>query len=265
MTPTGSANRVWVKLLERLLKAPEISPRGIECREIISQASCIDMNYPIIDLTPRNIKYAFLYGEAWWILSGSNKVEDIVPYMKNIKKFSDNGIHFRGAYGPKVVDQLDYVIETLRNDPDSRQALMTIWNRNPRPSKDIPCTVSLQFLLRDAEVHCVATMRSSDIWLGYVYDVFNFSMIARYISLELEAGIGMLHFTAGSQHLYEHDIEKAELVANLASKGELYRSVAEESTALPLEYVGVYSGEGLVQRLKMRADGYLGNKYNGQI
>ena len=72
--------------------------------------------------------------EALWILSGDNKVETIAPYNKNIKQFSDDGIIFQGAYGPRIISQLDYVIESLRKDRESRQAVLTIWNPNPKPS-----------------------------------------------------------------------------------------------------------------------------------
>jgi thymidylate synthase len=82
-------------------------------------------------------------------------------------------------------------------------------------SKDIPCTLSLQFIIRDGKLNCVATMRSNDIVKGFTYDVFTFSMVS-YAALLLlrargiEVALGELILTAGSLHLYQSDYEKAE-------------------------------------------------------
>ena len=95
---------------------------------------------------------------------------------------------------------------------------MTIWRPNPRDSKDIPCTVSIQWLIRDNTIHCIDNMRSSDIWLGWPYDIFNFTMLTGYIMLLLrERGIdnlklGNIYLNAGSQHLYSNNFEAAEKI-----------------------------------------------------
>ena len=114
-----------------------------------------------------------------------------------------------GAYGPPVVDQLPYIARELGNDMYSRRAVLTIWRPRPYPSRDVPCTVSLQWLIRDDQLHCIANMRSNDIWLGTPYDIFTFSMISHYIIAEFkrsvneDMGPGILYLNASSLHLYE--------------------------------------------------------------
>lgn len=118
-------------------------------------------------------------------------------------------------------DQLAWCVQKLREDPDSRQAVATIWTPCPAPSKDVPCTVSCQFLVRPGwhasdcpQLHAIFTMRSSDAWLGLPYDVFCFSMIANCLAGELKVKPGSLTMQLGSSHLYEQHWEKAtELVA----------------------------------------------------
>lgn len=227
-------NNQWLLAIRSLTLSPEYrcAPRGQGIKEIIQYTSTVDMNNPILGVPSRKLNYNFMYGEAYWILSGSNRVADIAPIMQGIAKYSDNGITFRGAYGPKVVEQLDYVVESLTQDVDSRQALLTIWRENPRPSKDIPCTIALQFLIRDGELHCNTTMRSSDIWMGWVYDVFNFSMISFWVLLALknkypDLKMGKLRLTAGSQHLYDRN--EADAVASLNAETERQRNGANPS------------------------------------
>lgn len=211
-----SANEAWFNTLQNLVAyGSQEEARGLMFKELRHHATVFDMKDPIITIPERELGYKFMPAEAYWILTGDNRVETIAPYSKAISQFSDDGRFFDGAYGPMVVQQLRYVVECLANDPGSRQAVIDIWRPNPRPSKDIPCTLSLQFMIRQHQLHCVATMRSSDIWLGWVYDCFNFTSIAFYI-LEMLAKdykrfyeLGMCCITAGSQHIYNRDLEKA--------------------------------------------------------
>ena len=163
----------------------------------------------------RKINNKFRAAEAAWILSGDNKVDTISKYCEKYAQYSDDGIFMNGAYGPPVVDQLPYIIKALLKDRFTRQAVISIWRPKPGESKDIPCTISLQFLIRNGELHCIANMRSNDIWLGTPYDIYTFSMIARYIIVSEKKfrvrGLqpGFLYLNSGSTHIYEQDLKKA--------------------------------------------------------
>ena len=131
----------------------------------------------------------------------------ISKYSKLITTFSDDGYFFNGAYGPMLIDQFTYIVDELIKDKNTRQAVATIWRRNPRPSKDNPCTISVQFMIRAKKLHCIDTMRSSDAWLGWPFDIFNISMCAAFISLLFKLRtnyallLGNIYLNAASQHL----------------------------------------------------------------
>ena len=210
-------NTQWVQMLDHLInKGEKVEPRGIPTRELMGYQTTVDMSSPILTIADRKMNYDFMFGEAYYLLSGSNRVDLITQFMKVIGKFSDDGITFNGAYGPKIMEQMSYVVQTLFKDTESRQAVMSIWRERPASSKDIPCTLTLQFMIRDGKLNCFANMRSSDAWKGWVYDTFNFSMISHYICnwfniLDGHEAItpGHLVLTAASQHLYEQNLEKA--------------------------------------------------------
>lgn len=194
-----------------------VSPRGMEVREQIGGKYTVPMP-AYIDLEDRKVNADFMFAEAAWIISGSNRLEDLTETMKSYANYSDNGVTLEGAYGPKVVDQLNYVVDTLENDNDSRQAIINIWRERPRPSKDIPCTLSMGFMIRENKLEMVVNMRSHDIVLGSTYDVFSFSAVANVVRLLLaERGIeidkdengnfGNLTVNANSLHLYERHYE----------------------------------------------------------
>jgi thymidylate synthase len=208
---TSTADKAWAATLHDLFhRGEDASPRGRRTKEILCRQSQWPMASPVVRNPARKLGYRFMAGEAAWIAGGDNRVETIAPYSKTIRDFSDDGHTFAGAYGPKFVDQVGYVARCLREDKDTRQAVMTIWRERPGPSADIPCTVALQWFMRGGELHCSATMRSSDAWLGVPYDVVNFSVLSAYVAiLTGYLRLGTLFLTCGSQHLYESNWEDA--------------------------------------------------------
>ena len=217
MRQPASANATWISNLHSLItRGASVSPRQRATRECLSFVSDIDMRFPVVSIIARRLSHQFMAAEAHWILTGCNLVEPLARHAPSIRQFSDDRITFFGAYGPQIVPQLDYLTSTLRDDPHSRQAVATIWQRCPPKSRDIPCTIAVQWLIRDGALHCIDTMRSSDIWLGWPYDVFNFTMLTAAIAIRLrQAGVptrlGTLSIHSASQHLYERNLANAEL------------------------------------------------------
>jgi thymidylate synthase len=217
-----NVNSAYITLLSQLMSPAvlETAPRELKTRELLSVQSIVNMADPRVLFKTRKLSHKFMYAEAAWILSGDNRVSTIAPYNKNISPYADDGHRYFGAYGPKVIDQLPYVVAKLRQDVSSRQAVINIWRENPPQTKDVPCTLSLQFLIRMGRLWCLATMRSSDAWLGWPYDVFNFSMVAHAVLIYLQQlgvtglSLGNLVLTAGSQHIYERHYDVAKELLN---------------------------------------------------
>lgn len=197
--PTNAEYRIT---LSKLLLAKDYTVKGDSTKELLCNKTVIHAESPVLTTVYRGLNRRFLCAEPAWILSGSNRLSNIKPYLENYAMYSDDQVFMTGAYGPPVVDQLPYVTRTLREDPSSRQAVMTIWRPRPAPSVDIPCTVALQFLVRDYCLHTIVYMRSSDAWLGLPYDWFTFACISKVVAWSLGSMLGNLTVVAGSQHLY---------------------------------------------------------------
>jgi len=229
-----SFSTVWLSMIcEIIADGALVSPRGKLTREIPQNTIKVNMRTPVLDVPDRKLSYQFMAAEAHWILSGSDRVEDIAPWNKRIADFSDNGETFFGAYGPKLMDQIRYVVSKLDQDKDTRQAGMTFWRENPPETKDVPCTIAMFFNIRDGHLNNHTFMRSSDAWLGIPYDVFNFSMIAHLICGLLNIGIddatkqikpGTLYLTAASSHLYEEHWKSA-IYCVQDNAGEVFNQV----------------------------------------
>lgn len=195
--------------------------RGTRSIEVINSLNIMRPGQLI--MTPaRHLNRAFAIAEFIWILTGHEDLEQIAYYNKNMRRYSDDGRTLTGAYGPRIRRQLEYVIDTLTRDPNSRQAALTIWTENPGPSKDIPCTIMFHFLKSDGRLNLHTYMRSNDIILGFPYDTFTFGLILEFVAHVVDLPLGMVYHNVGTLHLYEHDIRKAECIVNSEPRDEFW-------------------------------------------
>jgi len=207
----------WLDALRDIIDNGDVvSPRGELTKEIQQRTIKVDTRRPVLRVPRRKLNYRFMAAEAFWILSGDDTVQGISKYNPNIAQFSDDGIKFFGSYGPKIISQLEYVLNKLDQDNDTRQAGLTIWRECPEKTKDVPCTVSIFFNIRNGKLNSNVFMRSNDVWLGMPYDVFNFSMLVHLVCAHLNKRNentviqpGNLFLTAASSHLYDRNIETA--------------------------------------------------------
>lgn len=204
-------NYAYRQCFEDILKdGLTVSPRGQRTKELLNYGFTLEKPLAcVVKSEARKLNYAFMVAEWLWILYGRNDVRFISRFNKNIADYSDDGRKLKGAYGPRFNEQLSYVIKTLSKDPNSRQAIISIWKPNPEASRDIPCTMTMQFLIRQGKLHLIVNMRSNDAFLGLPYDVFTFCQLLNVVSAILDVEIGAYHHNAGSMHLYKQHLSLA--------------------------------------------------------
>jgi thymidylate synthase len=126
-----------------------------------------------------------------------------------------NGDGFHGAYGARIRNQVVWAVDKLMHDPFTRRAVVTLWHAeldNLENMNDYPCTVALQFEVRDQSLCMNVVMRSNDAWLGLPYDMFQFTQLQLSVANALGMETGRYRHTALSLHLYSRDITKAERI-----------------------------------------------------
>lgn len=216
-----TVNEVWeagfMTLLDQAEKGYTASSRdGDVVGEITEAVFCVeDPTRNIVSSRIRNMPMRYAVGELAWYLAGSNKVKDIAQFSKVWERLSDNGVTNNSAYGYRIFtqfgfDQWEYVRDMLIRDPLSRQAILHIKTPDNKVTKDTPCTVYLQFLLRDNKLNMSVHMRSNDIWMGVPYDMFSFCFLQMKMAMELGVEIGEYTHYAGSLHMYKRDYETAQ-------------------------------------------------------
>lgn len=157
-------------------------------------------------------------GEFLWYLAGSEELDFIQYYIPHYDQYSDNGVTLNGAYGPRLlrkldngVSQLQTVIRKLRSKNTTRGAVVQIFDMSDssKKTKDLPCTCSLQFLIRHNRLHMITNMRSNDAYKGLPHDVFSFTMIQELVARAVDKDVGIYKHMVGSLHLYKEDRKRA--------------------------------------------------------
>jgi len=210
-------NEIMCQVVETIFaKGQLVTPRGYKTLEI-SPALIIltDVNNNVVT---KGLKTHMGYANAelQWYLKGTNKIKDIHPYEHVWLPYSDDGETANSAYGymifgnhPDVrVNQWQWVIEKLKNDKDSRQAVINVNlpAHKERPTKDFPCTMFLQYLIRDNKLHAFTFMRSNDVARGFRYDIYCFTEFQKMIAKELGVKPGYYYHFVTSLHIYLDDL-----------------------------------------------------------
>jgi thymidylate synthase len=229
MEVTGrNFTEVYGKLANALIKYRYLpSPRGSESRELLG------VNFEIEDpldrlprIQSRNFNLAYCIAEIIWYLSGSNSVKWIARYSPFWLGVSDDGVTANSAYGSRIFRQNDAlgfdivqwetVKQHLIDDPFTRRAVIHIKTPadNDPSSKDIPCTLDLQFILREGRLNMFVNMRSSDLIFGIGNDIPAFTFFQELMANELGVEVGTYSHKSNSLHVYPRHYEMVSSIVN---------------------------------------------------
>lgn len=161
--------------------------------------------------------------ESLWMLAGRNDVAGPARYAKNMAGFSDDGLKFHGAYGwrwrnhfgeyshidqeTNPMDQLDHIVNTLRQNPEDRRCVLQMWDPSAdlsRQGKDLPCNLTATFQVNpegalDLTVFC----RSNDIvWGCYGANAVHFSFLLEYMAIWIGCPVGRYTQVSVNWHGY---------------------------------------------------------------
>lgn len=163
-------------------------------------------------------------GEFLWYMSGSRSGDQIAYYLPAYKKEFQRDRTVYGAYGPRILDwngydQFQGVVDSLKENPDTKRAVIQIFDGSDLAIEriEVPCTLSMQFRSLNDAVNCVVYMRSNDVWKGFPHDLFCFTLLHELVAVATGLRLGTYTQIAGSSHLYEDDVSKAQRYVDEAS------------------------------------------------
>ena len=230
-------NEALPTLLGNLLMADEVGSRAGRTKELTHVGITLtEPQHREILLDDRKPNLAAQIAETMWVVSGRDDMEFLSHYLPRALDFSDDGKTWRAGYGKRLrnwgqgtfvedhlgkpVDQLAYVVDLLKRDPGTRQAVMSIWDPtiDTEPGKDIPCNDWLHFLSRNGYLDLHVALRSNDVVWGWSgINQFEWSALLEVVAGLTGMKMGSLHFSTTSFHIYEHHWAKAEKIIHAAT------------------------------------------------
>ena len=226
------------------------APRGNKVLEWAAPVtiSLKEHSHPWTFIPNRKLNPYFAVAEVIWILSGRQDVGFISYYNKNIATFSDNGKTFHGAYGDRIrnfpeyvpsedmnekfekdyIDQIALSINRLKDDNDSRQAVICLWDpaRDLKiGSKDYPCNNMCYFTLRDNKLDMSVIRRSNDMIWGVPYNQIQFYFIQALVAGSLNVQMGSYYEFVQNMHVYTENYPEVFTLVENKLKSEQLQAV----------------------------------------
>lgn len=168
------------------------------------------------------LKLPFCYGLLIWTLAGSDDIEWISYYNPQGLRFSDDKRHLKTAFGYRLfsstayLNQIEAICNRLKMDPNSRRTFASICipQDNFSSSRDFPCCIGIQYLIRDNSLDALTYMRSQSALKILPYDLFLFTSLQSYVASLLGLKVGRYIHICGSFHLYKDEIEMAKKIVD---------------------------------------------------
>jgi thymidylate synthase len=177
--------------------------------------------FPMV--TTKKLHLKSIIHELIWFLSGDT----------NIKYLKDNGVRIwdewadeNGELGPvygsqwrswpkadgSKIDQIAQIINTIKNNPDSRRIIVSAWNVADIEHMALPpCHAFFQFYVADGKLSCQLYQRSADIFLGVPFNIASYALLTMMVAQVCGLEYGDFVHTLGDAHLYNNHIEQAKL------------------------------------------------------
>jgi len=162
-------------------------------------------------------KFNLEYAEAeWqWYLSGDPSIDKLGEINGSIppiwEKMADSDRQVRSNYGWQWEreHQLDKVIQMLKVYPDTRQAVLSIYDGKEISTyrNDTPCTYAVQFTILNDKLEMSVLMRSNDLWFGFCNDQYCFASLQELVAERLSMELGTYYHFAHNLHLYNNKLK----------------------------------------------------------
>ena len=136
------------------------------------------------------------------------KIPAIWKRMANSEGYVNSNYGYQWQRGYNHTSQLDYIVNLLKENPETRQACISIYDGKEHPDykTDTPCTYAVQFTIMHGRLDMCVTMRSNDLWFGFCNDQYCFSKLQKMVSDKLNIEPGVYYHFAHNMHLYNDKI-----------------------------------------------------------
>ena len=214
----------YLDLLDRVMKeGTQKSDRtGTGTISVFGHQMRFNMDDGFPCLTTKKLHLKSIIHELLWFLQGDT----------NIKYLQDNGVriwnewadengdlgHIYGYqwrswpdYKGGHIDQIKEIVDTIKNNPDSRRMLVSAWNVADIDSMKLPpCHILFQFYVADGKLSLQLYQRSADVFLGVPFNIASYALLTMMVAQVCGLEVGDYVHTFGDVHIYNNHFEQVQ-------------------------------------------------------
>ena len=192
----------------------------------------LEEGFPL--LTTKKVHLRSIIHELLWLINGDTNIKYLHDNKVSIwDEWADQNGDLGPIYGAQWrnwnnegIDQIADLIDSIKNNPNSRRHIVTAWNPSVLPdekSKDFaqnvadgkaalpPCHAFFHFYVADNKLSCQLYQRSADVFLGVPFNIASYSLLTMMIAQVCGLGLGDFVHTFGDVHIYNNHIEQVKL------------------------------------------------------
>ncbi|MGH8084778.1 MAG: thymidylate synthase [Lysobacter sp.] len=213
----------YLDLLRHVLEhGSEKSDRtGTGTRSVFGWQMRFDLNAGFPLATTKKLHLRSIVHELLWFLRGETNIAYLQEHKVRIwDEWADPSGELGPVYGKQwrrwagadgiEIDQIKWVVEEIKRNPDSRRLIVSAWNVAELPQMALmPCHTLFQFYVVDGKLSCQLYQRSGDIFLGVPFNIASYALLTHMVAQACGLGVGDFVHTLGDAHLYSNHYEQA--------------------------------------------------------
>ena len=227
--------QVYLELLQHILDngVDKNDRTGTGTRSVFGYQMRFDLQKGFPLVTTKKIHLKSVIYELLWFLKGDTNIKYLQEHGVRIwNEWADENGDLGPVYGAQWrnwnndgIDQIAQVVETLKNNPDSRRMLVSAWNPSVMPdtSKSFaqnvaegkaalpPCHAFFQFYVANGKLSCQMYQRSADVFLGVPFNIASYSLLTMMMAQVTGLQPGEFIHTFGDVHIYKNHFEQVKL------------------------------------------------------
>lgn len=216
--------RQYLELLSHVLEhgTHKGDRTGTGTRSVFGWQMRFDLRQGFPLVTTKKLHLRSIVHELLWFLKGDTNI----GYLRDNKvtiwdEWADADGNLGPVYGHQwrrwqgadgqVFDQMQWLLDEIRRNPDSRRLVISAWNVADLPKMALqPCHALFQFYVADGKLSCQLYQRSADIFLGVPFNIASYALLTHLVAQACDLDVGDFVHTLGDAHLYSNHLEQAQ-------------------------------------------------------
>ncbi len=214
--------KAYLELLRHVLEhgSDKSDRTGTGTRSVFGWQMRFDLRAGFPLVTTKKVHLKSIVHELLWFLRGDSNVAYLREHGVSIwdewadadgelgPVYGKQWRHWRGADGVEI-DQIRWLVDEIRRNPDSRRLLVSAWNVADLPQMALqPCHTLFQFHVAQGRLSCQLYQRSGDIFLGVPFNIASYALLTHLLAQVCELEVGDFVHTLGDAHLYNNHVEQ---------------------------------------------------------